>query len=249
MLQRILILAGYIVLGAFLAVSLSFVVSESRNVNCKDIHIELSEDDVIRISRNEIRNLINDADKQIIGKQLRHINTDHIEQEIETHRAIEKAEVFKILAADSSSYKGIIGVRVKHREPVVRIVSGNGKYYLDKWGEKIPVSSVYTARVLVVTGNFSEEYAKRELLPFVIFLNENPFWEAQIEQVHVDSLGEVFLTPLVGDQTIEFGSLKNYQVKMRNLKAFYEQVMAQNNWDNYKEINLKYRNQVIAKKR
>ena len=249
MLQRILILSGYVALGIFLAGSLSFSVSESRNVSCKEIQIVLNDDDVIQISKNEIRKLINEADKQIVGKHLRDIDTDLIEHEIETHQAIQEAEVYKILAADSSSYKGILGVRVKHREPVVRILSGNSKYYLDKWGEKIPVSSAYTARVLVVTGNFSEEYAKRELLPFVLALNEDPFWKAQIEQVHIDSLGEVFLTPLVGDQIIELGYLKDYPVKMRNLKAFYEQVMAQNNWDNYKVINLKYRNQVIAKKR
>lgn len=80
-------------------------------------------------------------------------------------------------------------------------------------------------------------------------MNETPFWRAQIEQVHVDSGGGIFLSPLVGDQVIELGSLIDYPVKLQNLKAFYEQVLAHNNWDKYEKVSLKYRNQVIAKKR
>ena len=249
MLRKILILSGYLALVAFLVVTLSFAGSESRNVICKEIQIELRDDDVIKIGREEIKKMILSADNHVVGKELRHINTEVIEQHVEKHQAIQKAEVFKIMATDTSSYKGILGVRVKHREPVVRVMAASDRYYLDETGEKIPVSSSYTARVLVATGNFSEEYARTELLPFIQFLNASSFWRAQVEQVHVDSNGDVFLIPLVGEQLIEFGTIKDYAVKLRNLKAFYEQVMTQNKWNDYKVINLKYKNQVIAKKR
>ncbi len=249
MLRKILILGGYFLLVAFIAVTLSFATRESRHIVCRNIHIELRDDEMIRISKDEITRLIYAADQHIIGKELKHINSEMIEKEVEKHQAIQKAEVFKVIVNDSSSYNGILGVRIKHRDPVVRIMSGNDRYYLDKSGEKIPVSSGYSANVLVATGNFSEEYARKELLPFVLFLNNNPFWKAQVEQVHIDSNGGVFLTPLVGDQVIEMGSLKDYSEKLRNLKAFYEQVLINNNWEKYKSISLKYRNQVIAKKR
>ena len=236
-------------LVVFMAVTLSFASRESRAVSCREIQIDLRDDEMIRIGREEIIRLVHAADKQIIGKELRHVNTDEIEREIEKHQAIEKAEVFKIIAKDSSSYNGILGVRIKHREPVVRVMSVNGRYYLDQSGEKIPVSSRYSANVILATGDFSEEFARVELLPFVMFLNSNPFWKAQIEQIHIDSNGWVTLSPLVGDQLIELGPLKDYSVKLRNLKAFYEQVMTHNNWEKYRWINLKYKNQVIAKKR
>ena len=41
------------------------------------------------------------------------------------------------------------------------------------------------------------------------------------------------LTPLVGDHLIELGTLENYPEKLRNMKAFYKQVMANNNWNKY----------------
>lgn len=249
MLRKILKLAGYLFLIVFFAVTLAFSARESRNISCRSIEIEFREDELIRTTKEEVARLIQVADNQIIGKELRQINADFIEKEVEKHQAILKAEVFKIVAKDSSSYKGILGVRVKHREPAVRVMSSSGTYYLDKTGEQIPVSTNYTARVLVATGYFSEEFAREKLLPFVLYLEENPFWQAQIEQVHVDQNGDVLLTPLVGDHIIELGSMENYQEKLRNMKAFYEQVLARNNWDKYEKISLKYKNQVIAKKR
>jgi len=87
------------------------------------------------------------------------------------------------------------------------------------------------------------------LLPFILFIKNNEFWKAQIEQVHIEKNGDVTLVPLVGDHLIEFGKLDNYQAKLRNMKAFYSQVLAKNNWNKYKTLSLKYNNQIVAKRR
>jgi len=249
MLQKILKLAGYIFLAAFMVVTLAFSSRESRHVACRNIEIEFNEGEIIKTSREEVARLINAVDNQLVVKELREINAEVIEKEIEKHQAILKAEVFKVIAKDSTSYKGILGVRVKHREPVLRIMSSSGTYYLDKTGVQVPVSSSYTADVLVASGYFTEDYAKEQLLPFVLFLEENLFWKAQIEQIHVEENGNIVVTPLVGDHLIELGSLEDYQEKLRNMKAFYEQVLVHNNWEKYGKISVKYKNQVIAKKK
>lgn len=249
MLRKLLILTGYIALAAFLTVSLAFTARKSRNIPCRNIEIRFPENEQIKISKEEIHRLIKSADKELIGKYMDQINADLIEKEVEKHQVIFNAEVYKVIAKDSSSYKGILGVRIKHREPVVRIMSLSGRYYLDKNGMVFPVSVDYTANVLVVTGFFEEKYAKEALLPFVLFLENDDFWEAQVEQVHVEKDGNVILTPLVGDHLIELGKIDDYEVKLRNMKAFYEQVMTRNNWRKYQMVSLKYKNQVIAKKR
>ena len=119
---------------------------------------------------------------------------------------------------------------------------------MDKTGSRIPVSVNYAADVPVATGNISTEMAKTELLPFVEFIQRNKFWKAQIKQIQVTSTGELILTTLVGDQLIEFGTTENMEKKFRNLRAFYEQVLKDNNWEKYTRIILKFDNQVIAKK-
>ncbi len=249
MLRKTLKLTGYILLTAFIVVTLAFSSRENRHVSCRNIEIEFSKNELIKTSREEVEQLINAADNQLIGKELREINAELIEKEIEKHQAILNAEVFKVVAKDSTSFKGILGVRVKHREPVLRIMSSSGTYYLDRTGEQIPVSSNYTANVLVASGYFSEDFAKEQLLPFVLHLEKNPFWQAQIEQVYVEQDGNVVLTPLVGDHLIELGNLENIGEKLRNMKAFYEQVLVRDSWDKYQTVSVKYKNQVIAKKK
>ena len=55
------------------------------------------------------------------------------------------------------------------------------------------------------------------------FVNKDDFWRAQIEQVFIQQNGELLLLPQVGDYLIEFGTPDNYELKLRNLKAVYQQ--------------------------
>ena len=249
MLYRILKLAGYLLLIVILTVTLAFTSRKVKNVTCDNIEVKYNENESIHISKDEIRRIVMSADNQLIGKKFEQINAEFIEKEIEKHQAVLNAEVFKVVAADSARFRGVLGIRVKHREPVLRLMSANGSYYMDRTGEQIPVSSSYSAKALVVTGYFSEEFAKEELLPFALFLEENPFWKAQIGQMHVEQSGNVLLTPLIGNHLIELGAMENFQEKLRNMKVFYEQILVRNNWDKYERISLKYKNQIVAKKR
>lgn len=249
MLRKLLKLAGYLGVLVFFIITLAFTSHESKNVPCRSIEIEFGNDELIKLSKAEITRMVKSADKNITGEKLEDINAEVIEKAVEKNPAVLKAEVYKVVAKDTTSYKGIVTVRVKHRRPVVRVMSEEGSYYLDKFGDKIPISTSYTANVLVATGYFSEKYAREQLLPFVLFVENSEFWKAQIEQVYVEKNGDVILTPLVGDQIIELGKLDNFKEKLRNMRAFYNQVLARNNWNKYDKISLKYKNQVVAKKR
>lgn len=249
MLRKLFKLAGYLGLILFFIGTLAFTSHESKNIPCRNIEIEFANDGLIKLSKAEISRIVKSADSEITKKKLEDINADVIEKEVEKNPAVLKAEVYKVVAKDTTAYKGILTVRVKHRRPVVRVMSGSGTYYLDKFGDKIPVSTNYAANVLVATGYLSEKYAKEQLLPFVLSIENDEFWKAQIEQVHIEKNGDVILTPLVGDQIIELGKLADFKEKLRNMKAFYNQVLANNNWDKYDRISLKFKNQVVAKKR
>ncbi len=249
MLRKLMKLTGLLVLIVILVTTLAFTSHEGKNIACSNIEVDFKSDDIIRLSQNDILRMVKSVDSKIVGKSLNEINSEEIELEVEKNKTIEKAEVFKVLVKDSTSYKGILTVKVKHRKPVVRIVTTDGSYYLDKKGNRFPVSIKYTADVLAVTGKISEKRAVEELLPFVQYLEDDDFWKAQIQQIHVQADGDVILTPLIGDQLIELGSFENYEKKLRNMRAFYEQVLAKNNWDKYKSVSVKYENQVIAKKR
>jgi len=247
--QNIIRLAGFLLLIVFLVGSVAFTTRETEDVICRSIKIDFDEDETIRVEKEEILRIIKSTDQQLLSEDFRSINTENIEIEIEKHEAILNAEVYEKITRDSSAYKGVLVVNVEHREPVVRIMSFVGSYYLDRLGGKIPISSNYTANVLTATGYFGEDYARNELLPFIIYVENDEFWKAQIEQVHVEKDGNVLLTPLIGEHVIELGRLDDFQEKLGKMKVFYTQVLVKNNWNRYRSINLKYNNQVIAKKR
>lgn len=248
MLKKVFKISGILAVIIFIIGTLAFTSVETKNVRCNTIDIEFDEDDQIRIKKEELIRIVKKADTALVKRRLQEINTELIELAVEKHQAVLNAEVFTVLAKDTTSLIGVVRVRVQHRKPLVRIHAENGSYYLDEYGGKIPVSPNYTANVLVVTGDFTEKYARDELLPFILWIENDEFWKAQIEQVHVDK-GDITLTPLVGEHLIEFGDLSDFKRKLIKMEAFYKQVLAKDNWNKYKTVSLKYNDQVIAKKR
>lgn len=248
MFKRIIQIVGLIITIGFLIVTVSFSSKEVSPVKCENISVLFEKDQVISIDKSEIIKLVKKADKSILQKKLSQINSEIIEIEVEKHQTIEKAEVFKIVTIDSSNYVGQLAVKIKHRTPIIRVMAGTSSYFMDSEGFRIPVSSRYAANVLVVSGRVDENYIKKELMPFIKYLEKDEFWKAQIEQIYVASGHELILTPLVGDHVIEFGTVVDFKKKLVNIKGFYEQVLAQNNWGVYNKINVKFENQIIGTK-
>ncbi len=250
MVRRLINIGGLVLLAMFIVTTLAFTSLRYKNNVCHKIEINYENDDVIKVNKDELVRLVTGADKNIIGKKFEQINAEQIEKAVEKHDAVLKADVYKVVTTtDSSTYKGVLAVKVKHREPVVRIIAGAESHYLDRFGGKIPVSIDYAANVLVASGAIDDEFANEQLLPCVLYIQNDDFWKAQIQQIYVEKSGDVILTPLVGDHFIELGKLDSYQEKFQNMKAFYKQVLANNNWNKYESISLKFKNQVIAKRK
>jgi len=155
------------------------------------------------------------------------------------HPAIKNAEVF-------SNQEGVININLQQRKAVVRIKTDNTDYYLDEQGIKMPLSSEYTPRVLVVTGEVNESNHS-SIFSFVERINKDKFWKSQITQVHFNNK-EVIIIPRVGSQKIHFGTLTDVNKKLANLYQFYKQAMPVKGWQTYSEISLAYNNQIVCTK-
>jgi cell division protein FtsQ len=158
---------------------------------------------------------------------------------------------------------------VNQRVPFVRIMGQTDDYYIDTAGRLLPLSPHFTPRVIVASGEILQGYRKNytltahkenDSLPVVhtilydIFLltreiMNDTLLQSCIEQLYVYNTNELYLISKIGPATIDFGTIDNYRQKLQNLKAFYESKKAQENWIQYKAINLKYKNQVVAIKK
>ena len=156
------------------------------------------------------------------------------------HPAIKNAQVY-------SNQEGVININLQQRKAVVRIKTDNTDYYLDENGMKMPLSSEYTPRVLIVTGEVNES-KHSSIFSFIEIINKDIFWKSQITQVHFSN-NEVVIIPRVGSQKIHFGTLTDVNKKLGNLYQFYKQAMHIKGWQTYSEISLAYNNQIICTKK
>ena len=81
-----------------------------------------------------------------------------------------------------------------------------GSYYVDNLGTTMPISRRYAAHVPIVSGYVEKELAVTDLYKFALFLQENEFWNDQIEQIYVYPDNDIELIPRVGNHRIMLGT-------------------------------------------
>ena len=171
------------------------------------------------------------------------IHTKTLEKELNKHPLINEAQCYK-------TPSGKLCVEVTQRVPILRIMSNNGEnYYLDNKGKVMPPAAKCVAHRAIVTGNVEKSFAMKDLYKFGVFLQNNPFWEAQIVQINVLPGKEIELIPRVGNHIIYLGKLEHFEDKLGRLKTFYEKGLNQVGWNKYSRISLEFGNQIICTKK
>jgi cell division protein FtsQ len=227
---------------------------------CKNIEITITDSaDYNFVTKRDIQNTIINNNGNIIGKPVKEIKMDEIENTMSGYRELKTAEVF--LSIDGTLH--IIG---DQRNPIMRVMPDNGgDYYVDDEGVVIRRRNLYTPRLHIVEGNVNISQAmlngvsvldtsiKNSILKDVFYLvkyiNRNDFWSAQIDQIFINGNDEIDLIPRVGNHTIHLGSADNFEVKLHNLEVFYDKVLPEVGWNKYSTINLAFKDQIVCKRR
>lgn len=242
--KKVLIITGLCILGGYLIFAAFFFEEKPKEKVCGHFEIVINnENDEKFISSSDIEKYVNSKGLNPYGKQLKEVDTYAIQQAILENKLLSSANVFV------TSDGGIRAV-IEERTPVLRVITNNGdSYYVDKNGETMPLSINNTAYLPLATGHIKEDFATSDLYKFALYLYDNAFWNAQIEQIVVDSEDDVSLITRVGDQKILLGDMENYEGKLARLKEFYSKALPSTGWNRYSKLNLKYDNQVVGTKR
>jgi len=229
-----------LVLG-YLVFSLWHFSGSSKELVCKELDIELEDSiNVQLINQSEIALILDQKDLNPIGKTVKHIQTELIEETLRKNPMVKWVECYK-------TPSGIVHIKVLQRSPKFRVV-GLGSYYIDIDRKLMPVSTNYAAYVPVVSGRVTVSMATGKLFDFVTYLEANPFWNAQIEQIFVRDDLKIELVPRVGDAIIVLGTLDNFEAKLNKLHKLYVRGFNIIGWNRYKTIDLQYKDQVVCDK-
>lgn len=230
--------------------TLGFTVRQSHKMVCADIKVEITDSADYMFVRNvDIRQWVSRNHKEIFGMPVWLIDLRKIEDGLRKLQSIEDVAVFTNVGDNGVKSFGTLVVKIIQRHPIFRVVGQGASFYMDKYGKLIEWTPRYTPRVLIVGGIVSVDFARKKLLPLVVYLNNDPFLSAQIDQVYVNAIGELSMVPRVGEQLILFGGPDDFQVKFRNLKALYTEGFKNGGWGRYKTINVEFRNQVVCTKK
>jgi len=198
------------------------------------------------------------------GQRIEDLKTHEIEDYIRGMHEVESVDVYRRMGGHWS-------IRVQVRQPLSRIFNQHGEsFYVDSKGATMDPSPNFTARVLVFSGAIPDrsdsltvdDIINNDSLKSIRLLDDiyrisnyvchDAFLRAQISQVHRTTGGDFVLIPQVGGHTIIFGSARTdeeVKEKMDKLKVFYKEGLPYEGWNKYETINLKFRNQIVCKKK
>jgi cell division protein FtsQ len=241
---RIIFIAAALLLFSYIVILAVWLRPPPHDdVMCHNLIVVLQNGEDMRfVSEANITEALKQAGLDPIGRLMKTINTDKIERELTRNEMLDRVDAYK-------TPSGIIRLDIRQKNPILRVIGPDGNFYVDRNGSTMPVSRRYTARVPLASGYVDKELATIHLYRFALFLQENEFWNNQIEQIYVHPDQDVELIPLVGNHRILLGTLDNFKEKLDNLQLFYEQAIPKLGWEKYSIINLKFKNQIVCIKK
>lgn len=245
----------YGVLGAILFTGLvmlmGFIGTKSSEQACTAVRVILLGNESF-IEQKDITALLTEKFGEFEGRTLESIPIHQIEQELRQIPYVFSA----VVTADMD---GVLTVRVRQREAVVRVINRDGPdFYIDLQGHKMPVSLKYVPRVPVVNGFISEPYdgtldsTKSQLIADVFktaqYIGNDSLWSSQVVQLYINEYQDIELVPRVGDQRIILGNADSLERKFEKLLLFYRRIIPKTGIQAYKSVNLKFAGQIICER-
>jgi cell division protein FtsQ len=237
----------------------AFLSRIADSVLCGGITIIIDDSsDYQFVSKRGISNLIGQNNTRVVGKPVKEIALTEIEGRITQLRELKEAEVY-------TTIDGVLHVKVDQRNPVMRVIADGGDYFIDEDGVVIRRKGLYNPRLHIVGGNINITAAMlngvsvldtsikntilKDLYHLVNYINRDNFWSAQIDQIYVDNDNEFDLYPRLGNNIVHLGTIENFEGKLRNLEAFYKDVLPEVGWKKYELINLEFKDQIVCRNR
>ncbi|HLW62935.1 MAG TPA: hypothetical protein VKY33_05995 [Flavobacterium sp.] len=168
------------------------------------------------------------------------LDLKNIEDQLNNHPMIAHSEIY--VGVD-----GKLNAEVAQKTAIARVMNAGESYYIDENGEKMPLSEQFSAHVPIVSGQLKEENKERfaELLNKIFY---DEFLKTALTGIHINPDQSLIFSVRDFDYKIEFGHLKETDRKLDNYKAFVHYSKNDTMSTHYKNINLRFTEQVVCTK-
>lgn len=243
-----------LVIGVIVLIMLSF--THMRNRECSDIKINLQyAGENSPVSENEIIKLIDSHNIATIGIPIKEINTDSIRSLLDSHDYIRSVDQIRFIGKT-------LTINLIIKDFLLHVFPPNGKQFLiDSEGEILPYSNKVQERIIIVNGFIDNTYKTNSNItlqsksPLLMAFNiakeiqNDEFSRAQFRQLYINEQQEIELIPSAGKMIILFGDDNNATEKLQYLREVYRNGLIYMNIHQYTQLDVRFKNRVIAKKR
>ncbi len=243
MIKRIFICCLLLLTAVYFAVAVTVFNSKPVDRVASGLELTIADSTSYRfICDEEVHSLLKKKRLYPVGKKEKEINVRLLEDEVNKHPFVRKAECYLTSG-------GKVRIDIDQRIPLIRVMSGNGDdYYIDNEGKIMPAGRK-AIHVAIASGYIDRNFAQNELYKLGKFLQNDPFWQSQVQQIHITPKQEIELVPRAGDHIIFLGKLDNMEEKFRKLRTFYIEGLNHVGWNKYNRISIEFSNQIICTKK
>lgn len=247
--REVLFVALWLCIGGAMFTLLMAAISKRNKGLCNDYSITIKG---VRsnyfIDKKDVEQLLKKTAKgDIKGQLVSDINLHELERMLESNTWISDAELY-------FDNKDVLHVAITEKEPIARLFSTDGNsFYIDKAGERMPLSEKLSARVPVFTGfpgkkklSAADSVLLRNVTAMANYIFTDSFWLAQVAQIDITPERNFEMIPVVGNHIVKMGQGENIEKQFNRLMIFYKQVLSKTGFDKYKIIDVQYTDQVVA---
>ena len=220
----------------------------------------------LSIERNGEKGFIDDIDtRQVIMNVCDTVNNDQIYMiPLDSLRNALASNPWTTEVEASINLKGVLDVSLVECEPVMRIYNISGRsVYLDADGNIYPENKNYTPHLLIASGYAKFPVEKLGNVNDSLYVNTDlpKLYEVMtsvladdyakncVKQIYLDGKKNYIFSLNNTDIFVIFGDANNIGEKLFKMKHFFKKMLGNPELDNYKSINLNYKNQVVCTKK
>jgi len=204
------------------------------------VNVQFTGEDNVFITPEMVNKLLIQSQEKLYFVPKDAIDLRNMEFLLESNDMIKSAQVYLTV-------NGEVRAKVEQKCPIARVSDGD-VFYIDEDGFRMPLSSQHSARVPLVYGIVGEADLETVYKVALMVYNDS-FLKTYVTEIHQNENKEISLKLRLLDFEVLVGTLYNLEIKLQNLKAFYQKAKKDKMLDVYKSVNLQFENQVVCTKK
>ena len=205
----------------------------------------------VLLSQADVEQLLADKEIEIIGKKIKDVDLTKVSELLEKSPYIRKINFIHFAG------KRLL-IDYDLRDIVMHVFDKEGgQYFVDDEGALVPYTSKMKDHLIIANGNIRQTYKRgttaanelQQVLNLVHKILADEFYTAQFRQIYVNEQRQMELVSTIGNQIILFGSDRDADEKLDNLRVVYKEGLSRKGYDTYAMLDARYKYRIIAKRK